>query len=282
MDNAEGQKMGKKGFIRALWGVHEDTHRVLARRFRTDNDMQRIKKCKYNEPFMTYIYGKENYEAFKTLGFECKLLSKKPLLWKAEDEVNMYVHKLEIMREALNDYDEIIFMDWDTVATRRLPKKFWQSFYKKDSFQAALRAYRGRGCFWRTRGVKARPCASFVYIRGKEPIQRIMEIWEENKSLGFTEELAMAMYTDELTGGWQNSQTYWERFEVDYFLIPRHNLPRRVYSMEKRQSKNLRFLHYNRRFRSVVGRMALKADDEEGKTKIISDFLHERTVDFAY
>jgi hypothetical protein len=52
----------KRGFIRCVWGIYDDSHRITARRSKIDADIKRIKGNAFNEPFRVYIYGKDNME----------------------------------------------------------------------------------------------------------------------------------------------------------------------------------------------------------------------------
>ena len=94
----------KRGFIRALWGVYDKSHRITQRRYRMDNDINKILKNEFNEPFTTYVYGKENYEHLLEMGLEdVILLDDNPAPFDLVK--HQYRHKLEIINHAIKNYD---------------------------------------------------------------------------------------------------------------------------------------------------------------------------------
>ena len=51
----------KRGFIRGLWGIYDNSTRIMQRRSKIDGDIDRILKNQFGEPFITYIFGQDNY-----------------------------------------------------------------------------------------------------------------------------------------------------------------------------------------------------------------------------
>ena len=227
----------KRGFIRALYGIYDKSHRILARRFRMDNDMQRIKKCKFNEPFVTYVMGKENYKAISDLGFDCKMVCEEPNVFDLVK--HQYRNKMEIIKYAFEDggYDELVYMDWDCVPTKKLPSNFWDVLHKKEKFQACLQTYHRRKCHWREENKRKVPNGGFVYLGDKELVNEGCRLWEETGK-NDTDEIAWAKLTDNMMGGF-NIDTFWERFE-----IPFCNLHKASSFPEKSKTKDVRFLHF--------------------------------------
>lgn len=228
----------KRGFIRALWGIHDKSHRILARRFRTDDDMNRIKANKFNEPFITYIMGKENYEAFHTTGFDCKMICEEPQMF---DLVKyQFRNKLEIIKYAFEKegYDELVYLDWDCVPQKKIPEDFWDVLHQKDKFQACLQLYHRRKCHWRSTDLRKVPNGGLMYIGDKEIIYEAIKLWEETGK-NDSDEIAWAKLTDNMVGKF-DMDMFWDRFEIPFGNLHRAS----PYPSEKLKSKDVCFVHY--------------------------------------
>jgi len=229
----------KRGFIRGLWGIHEKSHRILERRFRTDNDIQRIQNNKFNEPFLTYVFGKENYEALSAIGFECKLLCDEPQMF---DLVKyQFRNKMEMIKYAMHEdgYDELVYLDWDCVPTKTIPTDFWDGLAQKDAFQACLQLYHRRKCHWRPEDLRKVPNGGFIYLRDKDLIVTACELWESTGK-NDTDEIAFAKMTDQMMGDCFNMDTYWERFEPMYVNLHKAS----SFESILLEQKNVCFIHY--------------------------------------
>jgi len=233
----------KRAFVRALWGIHDKSHRVLRRLYRVDQNILQLKKNKFNEPFITYVFGQENYDSLQKLGFEnLILLNKEPHSW---DPLKFqYRHKLEILRYAMevDGYDEIVHMDWDCFPTKKLPIDFWDVLGKKEKFQACLMQYHRPKCLWRETDQRKLSNGGYVYIRDKNVPSDIIKLWEKtDKIFLISAEPAMSQYTDNLVGGWKGIEKYWELFEPESCRLSRCS----VYSKDPTKTKpNLCFVHY--------------------------------------
>ena len=229
----------KRGFIRGVWGIHEKTHRILERRFRTDNDIQTIKKNQFNEPFVTYIFGEDNYKGLTSEGFDCKLLLKEP---QAFDLVKyQFRNKLEMLKYAMEEdgYDEIVYLDWDCVPQKKIPSDFWDQLGKKEPFQACLQLYHRKKCHWRPDELRKVPNGGFIYIRDKSIPSEAIKLWEETGK-NDSDEIAWAKMTDNWVGGWQGSDRYWDLFEPMFCNIHKNS----PHSKEKLETKDVCFIHY--------------------------------------
>jgi hypothetical protein len=229
----------KRAFIRALWGVHDKSNRILKRRYRTDLNMNDIKKNQFNEPFITYVFGEENFRYLKNSGFDnCILLTKEPNKYDLVNET--YRHKLEILRYAMEEdgYDEIVHMDWDCIPTKKLSVNFWNELGAKESFQACLMQYKRDKCPWRKIDQKKVPNGGYCYIRKKEIPSQIIKIWgsteNENKR---SCEPAMGLYLDKLHGEWIGVEKYLALHEPMSCILS----SRSVYKKDK---KDYCFIHY--------------------------------------
>jgi hypothetical protein len=235
----------KRAFVRGLWGIHDNTRRYYKRRSKMDKDIKFLKKAKFNEPFVSYVFGNDNYDFLKSEGFDCVKVSDDPILWDMDTQ--QFRHKIDVFRAAMEDFDQIVFLDWDTVPIKKLPDDFWDKLAEKEKIQAILRMYHRRKATWRKEDKRKIPCASFVYINDKIVPKRLIELWEiYNRP--WSEEIVMARYMEEISGGWKGIDDYWEKFEPDFFVLEEGF----VYPQEKLNTKNWCFKHVNERTRSRI------------------------------
>ena len=169
----------------------------------------------------------------------CVLINKSPAPYDLMTE--QYRHKLEAIRYAMevDGYDEMIHLDWDCYPVKKIPTNFWDIMGKKEAFQANLFKFRHLKCPWRKIDRTVTPNGGFVYIRNKEYPARIIKIWEE-KLRGNSAEPPMAMFVDELMGGWKGLDEYWDLYEADCCRL-KNGTP---HPAEKMKTKDLSFIHY--------------------------------------
>jgi len=236
------------GFIRALWGIHEHKgRRFYLRRTKIDNDIELVLHNKYCPPFKTYVFGKDNYKYLMDKGFDCKLLDNKPIVW--DMDTKQFRHKFEAFKAAAEDFDKFVFLDWDMMVVKPLPKDFWDVLAQKQSFQAIMRIYHRKKAMWRKAGgSRTIPCGSFVYIGDKKLPLKLIEYWEK-MGQPWGEEVVFAKYTEDLMGGFsgkpEEMEKYWQMFEPTYFALYD------MYSKEKMNSKIRVIEHFN--YRGVNG-----------------------------
>jgi hypothetical protein len=232
----------KRAFMRAMWGVHDDSHRITNRRFRVDRNMERLITNNYNEPFIVYTYGKETHETLSKIGFNSIMLSENPFEWDLIDFC--YRHKLEALRYAFEEdgYDEIIHLDWDCYPTKKMPSDFWEVLGQKEAIQANLQKYKAGKCNWRDNRPDYRyiPNGGFLYIRDKEIPAKLIEIWDNQKKYKRSAEPALGRLTDDMMGGWKGIDTYWDLFEPEFCNLRK----RSAYVPERRHAKNSCFIHH--------------------------------------
>lgn len=234
----------KRGFIRGLWGIFDSSHRLTNRRFGISQDIDILMKNEFNEPFRTYVMGRENYDLLLKAGVaDAVLLDEKP--FRFDLIKHQYRNKIEIIMNAMeNDgYDEIVYLDWDCRPFKRLPSDFWEELGKREVFQANLQCYNRNKCHWRTENRRAVPNGGFLYIRDKSIPSLAAKRWEE-LGMGDNDEPAWAKVTDEITGGWKGPEKYWEKFESMF-----SNLQACSYFDDKHLAlkKNVCFNHFIRK-----------------------------------
>jgi len=208
-------------------------------------------KNPYNEPFKVYVFGEENYKMCVDLGFDCKLLDERPIVWDMDKE--QFRHKLEVFDKALEDFDEIVFLDWDTLPVKPLPENFWDKMQEKASFQSPLIQYRRRKALWRGRiDSRKLSSASFVYLRDKSITEGFIEKWEK-MGRPWSEEIVMSRYMDESNGGWKGLEYYWDNHEPHWFALPRKYW---CYTPDQYRNQKERVFHH---FDAVESKPLLKS-----------------------
>ena len=115
-------------FIRAFWGDLD-----------TDNGKYRseihniAKSSKLND--FVYVWGRQNYNYIKSLGFEAKLLSESSTEFGEdflENSDTFFLHKLDAVKRGCEEFNSVIFLDWDTKQLKELDNNFFKLLYKQN------------------------------------------------------------------------------------------------------------------------------------------------------
>jgi hypothetical protein len=231
----------KRGFIRGLWGIFDSTNRFTNRRFSVAKDIENIIINKFNEPFRTYVMGRENYELVLKSGIKDAVLIDE-IPFRFDLKKYQYRNKIEIIMNAMeNDgFDESVYLDWDCVPQKAIPINFWEEMGKKEVFQANLQCYHRRKCCWRQSNIRAVPNGGFLYIRDKMLPRMAAQKWEE-LGRGDNDEPSWAKVTDDMIGGWQGKEKYWELFESMFSNLHRGSYFDQSYLNKK---ENVCFIHF--------------------------------------
>jgi len=243
----------KAGFVRALWGVYNNEERYLKRRGKMDEDIKLLLKNPYNEPFTTFVFGEDNYKYACDQGLSCALIDKRPIVWDMNTQ--QFRHKIEAFRVGMQEFDQMVFLDFDTYPVKPLPNDFWDELGKKEALQVPLRIYHRKKVFWRKQDRRKVPCASFVYIRDKGIPDELIDLWVKLKR-PWSEEIVLMKHIERMMGGWKGVGEYWERFDPEYFRLNEGGFYR-----EKFAENKYCFQHFN----CHAVRRKLKAIKETGK-----------------
>ena len=229
----------KRAFVRAVWGNYDDSHRITRRRGMIDDWVGFTRDNPYVSDFITYVFGKKNFDILGEAGINCVLIDDEPLVFDATRE--QYRHKLEVFRYAMEDdgIDEMVFLDWDVVPTKRLPCDFWERSREKSTIQACLQQYRRPKCPWRVNGdIRKVANGGFVYMADKSMPSRIIKNWNDIK--GNSMEPPVSKLIDEMSGGWKGIDHYWQNFEAEFCVI--HHFS--VFPNVDRYAKDECFVHF--------------------------------------
>lgn len=230
--------MEKRGFIRCIYGIYDNSHRLLARRQKIDADIANIKINKFNEPFKVYIFGKDNFDRMTNLGFDCVLVNENPAPFDLIK--HQYRNKMELIKCALeNDFESVAYLDWDCVPIKKLSDNFWEINEKRGLFQACLQQYHRVKCPWRSIDSRKVGNGGCTYFKNKDVIYNSIKCWE---SVGMpdNDEIGYAKYMDELMGEWKGDDYFWENFENMFCNLHKSS----PHSAEKLRSKDYCFIHY--------------------------------------
>jgi len=187
------------------WAVPSKHH--MSRRKKMESDIQKCLAMPFLEPFITYIFGEDNFKQLTDMKLDCRLIHKSPYVFEE------YRHKLECLKYAMEEFDEVVFLDWDTKPSKQLPADFWEQLNKKSTIQSSLWSYKTPMINHRQgKENKHVPSGAFIYIRDKTIPEKLIKYWETRYPF-YSEQPPMALLTDEMTGGWKGTQTYFDLFE---------------------------------------------------------------------
>lgn len=214
----------KYTFIRGLWGEAADseypTHTLPATLYEIDKSLQ---KTHQPQPTTVYCWGDANFAFLQSRGANTVLASHEPIanysgnpktprgeidsMGRINFGLSMWRHKLESFRLALQQYEHVIWLDWDVHQIRPLPTDFWSTLAKGQPIQAVLRQYRRPQCPWRLLGKRIVVHGAFVYCRSLLLIERTIDVHAQHFSY-YTDETAISFVIDELLGGWPGINEY--------------------------------------------------------------------------
>jgi len=192
----------RSGFIRALWGSSDAGiwDPALADRAsrKTWQDVRNCWRRQRHLRAVTYVFGRENFEFARHLGYAVELVDERPVVFQGRG--GMWRHKLEILHRAMQDFDEVVYLDHDVrKCVRRLPRSLWRRLRRRGPLQAALRQYRRPQCPWRSTAPRLLPAGAFIYLRDAGIARRLLEVSRAQPV--WSDEQCMAYVFDELDPG---------------------------------------------------------------------------------
>lgn len=116
-------------FIRAFWGDLKNfngKHRneiICASNNKSLNDI-------------VYVWGEENNKFLKLLGYQTVLISARSTEYGDDFLLNSneyMIHKLISIKKGIEQFGEVIFLDWDCFQIKPIDKKFYELLYKRNN-----------------------------------------------------------------------------------------------------------------------------------------------------
>ena len=208
-------------FIRGLWG-----DQGCARLPKIVRDMALLATRQPQQPLShVYCYGRENQALLQRCGYQPMVLAEEPVVNWFHDAgsrtgrmmrdqagqgawgVSIWRHKLAILHHALTHHaDAVVWLDWDCRLVRPLSAGWMEQLHADPPLQAALTQYVYPKCPWRPYDQDLVPCGSWVYCRGLDTAQKLLD-WQAAHPEMYDEQ-AYAAVTDELCGGWTSAAQY--------------------------------------------------------------------------
>lgn len=238
----------KSGFVRVLWG---DTKEVSKsdftnpsdRRKKVDQEIVHSMSAKDNPHFDIYILGKNNYRSIKSMNLSnCSLHLVHDDPWLYDPLAEFWRHKLYLLDYIMHEdnFDEIIYMDWDCIPVKPNGDNIWNILRRKESIQANLMFYRNEKCYWRDIDRRKVANGGFIYINNKNHTKALLDIWKDMPAkYRFWDEICISKLTDDLNGGWFGVEDYWLKFEPEVC-----NLKKKSASDDLAMQKDVFFMHY--------------------------------------
>jgi len=221
-NSAVNIKNPKRSFVRGVWGVPDINFLPgKNRRIKVANDILFAKINPYEPPLKVYVFGEDNYKILSDMGFNCVLINKNPYIY--ERPMEEYRHKMEIWRHAQQEFDEMVFLDWDCIPLRPIDYDFWDVMQKGAKIQATIYMYMKEKALWRMdKDPRKISAATFVYMREPDIANDIINIWK-NMGKPWREELALTLYIEKLNNGWKGIEDYRKsKFEPPYHTLFYH------------------------------------------------------------
>ena len=208
------------GFIRCLFGKYDNTNRITSRRSKIDNDIKRILNGKFKIPFVTYVFGEDNYKMLVDKGITAKLVDKNPTPFDITQ--NCYLHKLHLIKAAFSDYKELVYLDWDVYMQKELPDNFWEECRKKEFIQGCLQVYRRPRINWRKIDSNVLINGGFLYIGWHDIINQAIEVYNEKFSSQPNDEVALTYLIDRINNGWSRD-VFKDRHETPFCRLHKNS-----------------------------------------------------------
>jgi len=105
-----------------------------------------------------YVLGSENEKWLKNLGAkDVRLVNSKDDMRPANKSMSHFYNKSYLLEYSMRDYDEILFIDYDTVAIKRPDERMWSLLREKDGswhgvFQCPNVSYKNMICLSKDQG----------------------------------------------------------------------------------------------------------------------------------
>ena len=188
-------------FIRTLWGDPKYFAKEIP------------KKPLFDE--MVYVWGNDANDFLVKLGYDTILVSEdNPYLTDYKNSTyGVYIFKLEALKLGIEQFGEVIFMDWDVKNVKPIDEQFYKDLEGKEllmptySYPKEFLGFDIDGWYntqldelsiysWEIDDIIVIPNASFVYCNKLDIAERLYSIAKTNGIKTLVEEFSMFIYSD--------------------------------------------------------------------------------------
>jgi len=206
--------------IRTLWGENGPRHRW-------QKVWRRDVKPRLRRPWTcdqhVYVYGKDNADRLSQYKIpRCKvvLIDNDPFPFGKDEWGGHYMHrpwlhKIELLRRAVEDHGEIIYCDWDIVCrVTDVPAAFGRlegrpynltAFWYRRPREISRKTFRGR---------RISVSGNWIHCRGPEWLDRMLAIMRPDKEVwSWHDEFTMNHLIDQDHNGWPGEKLWLKKYE---------------------------------------------------------------------
>lgn len=185
--------------IRTLWGDSEHHRKEILKASKFDDEV-------------VMVYGLNNFNFLKSLGYNCILVSEDNL--SHLPYYKQLYYKLHSLVQASNHFKKILFLDWDVTIVKPLDQLFWDdlkdrvfsapSYAWNFNFEQHLLKAEEKDKIWLESFIEyfpkyswsyldgnIIPNACFVYLSNPELSRKLLSICEQNNLIGLSDEFSL-------------------------------------------------------------------------------------------
>jgi hypothetical protein len=168
----------------------------------------------FNE--VVYVWGKENRDSLKSLGYETILMSRDTMDYKFAHPNYQFMHKLIGIETAMKTHSKVLFLDWDCYIVKELDTDFFKSLenktllapiysYPKSEYQTIydradewheLQSNLLNTNSWDKDDMFIIPNAGFIYISDSTIASELVSLAKTNHLTTLIEEFTLHSYTN--------------------------------------------------------------------------------------
>lgn len=168
----------------------------------------------FNE--IVYVWGKDNRDNLKSLGYETVLMSKDICNFKYTHPNYQFIHKLIGIKKSMETYSKILFLDWDCYVVKELdtdffnllenksilapiysyPKSEYQTIYDKADDWHELQSNLLNTFSWDKDDTFVIPNAGFIYISDSTISEQLLNLAIQKNLTTMIEEFSLYCFAN--------------------------------------------------------------------------------------
>lgn len=216
-------------FIKALWG-DQDSRNYGRVKDAVSNYAAAPERSMESGNCVVYCFGSGNQKLVSDIGLETRLLDDchEPHWYGSGPN---WTHKVDAIAAGIEEFGEVIWMDWDMRQLEPLDDKFWKEVRGRGPFQSGLTRYRRAYANWRGRHEDRNclPGGGWLYFCGGDFTENLIDLIykflprtkNRKGEYHYHDEYAMAMAIEEIHGGWKGVDWWNENYQPTVLLHPR-------------------------------------------------------------